>query len=202
MRFIPIRPSRLARAAARATMLALALHGASAAAAPLMDLRAEDVLPMAAQLRTSLALNPNQQLLWQQSEARTRALLRERQARRERLQKQAVQLAANPNAELRELGTAVEAEAAASAREDQQLRAAWLTVNDALDDRQRGAVLRLLADQLERVRDGAPPAREGAGREGGHGGPGGGRGRGAGGIGGSGTGGGPAQGGASGGIGF
>jgi len=202
MRCIPTRPRRLARAAARATLLALALHGASAAAAPLMDLRAEDVLPLAAQLRTSLALNPNQQLLWQQSEARTRALLRERQARRERLQKQAVQLAANPNAELRELGTAAEAEAAASAREDQQLRAAWLTVNDALDDRQRGAVLRLLADQLERVRDGAPPAREGAGREGGHGGPGGGRGRGAGGIGGTGTGGGSAQGGAGGGIGF
>ena len=153
-------------------MLALALHGASAAAAPLMDLRAEDVLPMAAQLRTSLALNPNQQLLWQQSEVRTRALLRER------LQKQAVQLAASPNAELRELGSAAEAEAAASALEDQQLRATWLTVNDALDDRQRGMVLRFLGDQLERVRDGAPLARAGgrAGREGGRGGPGGGRG--------------------------
>ena len=195
MRFTPTR-------LARAVVLALALHGASAAAVPLMDLRAEDILPLAAQLRTSLALTPNQQLLWQQSEARTRALLRERQARRERLQKQAVQLAANPNAELRELGSAAEAEAAASAGEDQQLRAAWLTVNDALDDRQRGVVLRLLADQLERVRDGAPPAREGAGREGGHGGPDGGRGRGAGGMGGTGTGGGPGQGGAGNGIGF
>ena len=200
MRFVPTCPTRLARAAMLA--LALALRGASAAAAPLMDLRAEDVLPMAAQLRTSLALNPNQQSLWQQSEARTRALLRERQARRERLQKQAVQLAASPNAELRELGSAAEAEAAASALEDQQLRGTWLTVNDALDDRQRGMVLRFLADQLERVRDGAPSAREGAGREGGHGGPGGGRGRGAGGMGGAGAGGGPAQGGAGSGIGF
>lgn len=176
-------------------VLALALHGASAAAAPLMDLRAEDVLPMAAQLRTELALNANQQLLWQQSEARTRALLRERQARRERLQVQAVQLSARPDAELRELGTATEAEAAASAREDEQLRALWLTMNDALDDRQRANVLRFLADQLERVRDGAPPAREGgAGREGGRGGPGGGPGgRGRGGAG---------QGSAGGGIGF
>jgi hypothetical protein len=200
MRFVPTCPTRLARAAMLA--LALALRGASAAAAPLMDLRAEDVLPMAAQLRTSLALNPNQQSLWQQSEARTRALLRERQARRERLQKQAVQLAASPNAELRELGSAAEAEAAASALEDQQLRGTWLAVNDALDDRQRGMVLRFLADQLERVRDGAPSAREGAGREGGHGGPGGGRGRGAGGMGGAGAGGGPAQGGAGSGIGF
>lgn len=91
---------------ARAALLALALHGAGAAAAPLMDLRAEDVLPMAAQLRTELALNANQLLLWQQSEARTRALLRERQTRRERLQAQAAQLSARPDAELRELGTA------------------------------------------------------------------------------------------------
>ncbi|MFC5477595.1 hypothetical protein [Massilia suwonensis] len=169
-----------------AAVLALALQGAGAAAAPLMDLRAEDVLPMAAQLRTELALNANQQLLWQQSEARTRALLRERQTRRERLQAQAVQLSGRPDAELRELGSAADAEAAASAAEDGQLRAIWLTMNDALDDRQRAKVLRFLADQLERVRDGAPPAREGgAGREGGRGGPGtgpgGGRGRGGGG---------------------
>lgn len=192
---------------ARAALLALALHGAGAAAAPLMDLRAEDVLPMAAQLRTELALNANQLLLWQQSEARTRALLRERQTRRERLQAQAAQLSARPDAELRELGTAADTEAAASAREDEQLRALWLTMNDALDDGQRAKVLRFLADQLERVRDGAPPAREsGAGREGGRGGPGGGRGRGAGsGGGGAGFPGGSgagSQGGASGGIGF
>lgn len=179
---------------ARAGLLALALHGAGVGAAPLMDLRAEDVLPMAAQLRVDLALNANQQLLWQQSEARTRTLLRERQARRERLQKQALQLSGRPDAELRELGTAADSEAAASAQEDRQLRAIWLTMNDALDDGQRNKVLRFLADQLERVRDGAPPAREGgAGREGGHGpggGPGGGRGRGTG------------QGGAGGSIGF
>jgi hypothetical protein len=138
-------------------------------------------LPMAPQLRTSLALNANQQVLWQQSEARTRSLLRERQARRERLQKQAVQLAARPDAELRDLGAAAETEAALSAQEDAQLRSLWLTLNDALDDGQRRTVLRFLGDQLERVREGAPPAREGggAGREGNHGGgPGGGRGRG------------------------
>ena len=166
---------------ARAAALALLLHAGSSAASPLMDVRAEDLLPMASSVRTSLALNANQQQLWQQSEARTRSLLRERQARRERLQKQAVQLAARENAELRELGVAAETEAAASALEDAQLRALWLTMNDALDDGQRRSVLRFLADQLERVREAAPPVREGggAGREGGHGGgPGGGRGRG------------------------
>jgi hypothetical protein len=117
--------------------------------------------------------------LWQQSEARTRSVLRERQARRERLQKQASALAARDNAELRDLESAAETEAAASALEDAQLRGLWLTMNDALDDGQRRTVLRFLADQLERVRDGAPERGEGKpGRDnGGHGGPGGGRSR-------------------------
>lgn len=183
---------------ARAAALALILHAGAAAASPLMDLRADDLLAMAPELRKALALNANQQLLWQQSEQRTRALLRERQGRRERLQAQAAALANNPGAELRELGTAADAEAQASAREDKALREQWLLLNDALDDRQRAVVLRFLADQLERVRDAAPPRGEGGPREGGgHGGPGGagGRGRpgGAGGMGGN-------QGGAS--IGF
>ncbi|MBD8531372.1 MULTISPECIES: hypothetical protein [unclassified Massilia] len=167
----------------RVASLALLLHAGSALAAPVMELRVEDLLPMAPHLRNALALNPNQLLLWQQSEARTRTLLRERQARRERLQKGATQLAAREDAELRELGLAAETEAAASAQEEAQLRSLWLTMNDALDDNQRRTVLRFLADQLERVRDGAPPAHaegkasSGAGREGGHGAPGGGRGR-------------------------
>ena len=167
----------------RVTALALLLPAGAALAAPVMEMRAEDLLPMAPHLRSTLELNPNQLLLWQQSEARTRTLLRERQARRERLQKGAIQLAAREDAELRELGLAVETEAAASAQEDAQLRSLWLMMNDALDDNQRRTVLRFLADQLERVRDGAPPAHPdaraggGAGREGGHGGPGGGRGR-------------------------
>lgn len=151
----------------RGAALALCLHAGLASAAPLMDLRAEDLLPMASTLRASLALNPNQLLLWQQSEARSRTLLRERQARRERLQKGAAGLAARDKAEMRELGMAAEKEAAASAQEDAQLRAIWLTMNDALDDQQRGTVLRFLADQLARVRDAAPasassPSRPGA----------------------------------------
>ena len=158
---------------ARAAALALILHAGAATASPLMDLRADDLLAMAPELRKALTLNANQQLLWQQSEQRTRALLRERQGRRERLQAQAAALANNPGAELRTLGTAADAEAQASAQEDQALREQWLLLNDALDDRQRAVVLRFLADQLERVRDAAPPRGEGGGaREGGgHGGP-------------------------------
>ncbi|MEW6021241.1 MAG: hypothetical protein AB1807_03770 [Pseudomonadota bacterium] len=178
-------PTSLVRAAA----LALILHTGVAAASPLMDLRAADLLAMAPELRKALALNANQQLLWQQSEARTRAILRERQGRRERLQAQATALAQDPGAELRTLGTAVDTEAQASAAEDKALREQWLLLNDALDDRQRAQVLRFLADQLERVRDGGPVRgeeggkREG-GRDGGPGGPGGGRGRPGGGMGG------------------
>ncbi|MCC2959987.1 hypothetical protein LK540_06035 [Massilia sp. IC2-278] len=186
MNLTRLTPAHFARAAA----LALVLHAGAATASPLMDLRADDLLAMAPELRKALALNANQQLLWQQSEQRTRALLRERQGRRERLQAQAAVLARNPGAELRELGTAADAEAQASAQEDKALREQWLLLNDALDDRQRAVVLRFLADQLERVRDAAPPRGEGGPREGGgHGGPGGagGRGRpgGAGGMGGN-----------------
>ena len=162
---------------AHAASLALLLHVGSVAASPLMDLRAEDLLPMAPQLRSWLGLNANQQGLWQQSEARSRSVLRERQARREGLQKQASALGARDKAELRDLGAAAETEAAASALEDAQLRGLWLTMNDALDDGQRRTVLRFLDDQLERARDGAQPAREsGAGREAGHSAPGSGRG--------------------------
>jgi hypothetical protein len=49
-------------------------------------MRAEDYLPMAAELKKSLNLNANQQTLWSQTESRTRKLLAERKARRERLQ--------------------------------------------------------------------------------------------------------------------
>lgn len=173
---------------ARAAALALLLHAGAAGATPVMDLRADDLLALAPELRTALALSANQQRLWQQSESRSRALLRERQARRARLQEQGAQLARREGAELRELGAALDAEAAASAAEDRQLRELWLVFNDALDDRQRAVVLRFLADQLERVRDAAPPRGEGGAREGGReGGPGGGRGRPDGGMGGPGA---------------
>ena len=63
---------------ARAAALALLLHAGLAGATPVMDLRADDLLALAPELRTALGLSANQQRLWQQSESRTRALLRER----------------------------------------------------------------------------------------------------------------------------
>jgi hypothetical protein len=171
--------SRLPARLARAFVFAFAVGAAAPSfAVPLMDLRAEDLLPMAGEFKKALELNPNQQTLWNQVEARSRAVLRERQHRRDALQDQAKALLARPDVELRELGKAVEAEQAAAAGEDRALRELWLGVNDALDDKQRARIAALLAEQLMRVvPEGRPDgARGGGGEKGGR--PGGGHGRG------------------------
>lgn len=171
---------------ARACLLALAVGAAAPSfAVPLMDMRAEDLLFLASDVKTSMNLNANQQTLWSQVESRSRAILRERQHRREALQEQARAMLAKPDVELRELGKLVDAESAASMAEDRQLRELWLGLNDALDDKQRAQVAIFLGEQLVRV---VPEGRPGGGaRGGGERGPGGGRpggGRGRGGMGG------------------
>jgi hypothetical protein len=143
---------------ARGLALALALAGAAAPvlAVPVMDMRAEDLLTMAADFRKELNLNANQLTLWQQTESRTRTLLRERQSRRERMQLAIRPALDNKDVELRELAGGVDAEDAASAAEDKQLREWWLGVNDALNETQRKQVAVFLAEQMQRVQgDGA-----------------------------------------------
>jgi hypothetical protein len=177
-------PARLARAFAFAFAIAAT---APSFAVPLMDMRAEDLLPMASEFKKSLNLTPNQQTLWNQVEGRSRAVLRERQRRREAIQEQAKALLAKPDVELRALNKTVEAELATAADEDRALREAWLGVNDALDDKQRAQIATLLAEQLMRV---VPEGRpDGGGERGGR--PGGGHGRGGPGGGGGGGMGGP-----------
>ena len=158
---------------ARAFLCALAIGGAVPSfAVPLMDMRVEDLLFMSADVKTSLHLTPNQQTLWNQVEGRSRAILRERQRRREALQEQAKTLLAKPEVELRDLNRAVEAESAATHTEDKQLRAAWLEVNDALDDKQRAQVAAYIGEQLMRVVPEGHSGGErgcGGGRMGGHG---------------------------------
>jgi hypothetical protein len=154
---------------ARALLLSLALAGATPAfALPLMDLRPDVLLAMAPDFHKSLNLNPNQQTLWQQVEAKSRSVLRERQSRREKLQQQGKALLDKPGAELRELGALVDAEEASTVAEDKQLRELWLTVNDALDDNQRRLVAAFVGEQMQRVDGGegrgAPGAREEGGR--------------------------------------
>lgn len=184
--------STISARVARACLLALALGAAAPSfAVPLMELRAEDLLPMASEWKKSLNLNANQQTLWNQVEGRSRTILRERTQRRDALQEQARAMLAKPDVELRDLDKAAAAESALEAAEDQQLRALWLGVNDALDDKQRAQVATFLGEQLMRVvpegraegrpagerggeRSGGRPGGHGRGGMGGMGGPGGG----------------------------
>lgn len=176
-----------------ACLLAFAIGSAAAPsfALPLMDMRVEDLMFMAADFKKSMNLSTNQQTLWNQVEGRTRSVLRERQHRRELLQEQARTMLAKPDVELRALNKLVEAESAAAAAEDRQLRESWLGVNDALDDKQRAQVALFLGEQLMRVVPEGRPGGEGGGGRGEGGRPGGRGGRGMGGPGGGGGGMGP-----------
>jgi uncharacterized membrane protein YgcG len=179
-------PLRLLRAAIAALAIGAAVP---ALAVPLMELRAEDLLPMASEFKKALNLNPNQQTLWNQVEGRSRSILRERVQRRDALQEQAKAMLAKPTVELRDLDKAAAAENTLEAAEDRQLRELWLGVNDALDDKQRAQIATFLSEQLMRVvpegrpdgggdRSGGRPGGGGRGGRGGMGGPGGGGGMG------------------------
>lgn len=157
------------------SVLALAAAlSAPALATPVMDWRAPDLLMMAPDLKGTLKLNANQATLWNQTESRTRALLRERQSRQEKLQARALQALQASGVELRELAGALDAEDATLVAENRQLREWWLTLNDALNDTQRQAVAVFLAEQLQRKPEGpgrgdGPPRGEGGGEgRGGH----------------------------------
>ena len=128
------------------------------AAAPLpslatnvMELRAEQLLMGANFLKDSLSLTPNQQILWQKTAARSSSILRERQSRRERFQVELKGALADPAADPRKLTARLDEETERSNAEEKQLRELWLTVSDALDDRQRTLASQFLVTQLERV---------------------------------------------------
>ncbi|WP_128083003.1 hypothetical protein [Collimonas arenae] len=128
---------------------------ASALATPVMDFRAEDVLSAADGLKDDLHLNPNQQTLWGQLAAKTKVIVKERERRQQDLQANMRSGLNNPNIDLRQLSTAIDAESSLSAQDGRQLRELWLTMNDALDDQQRQAVRLYLADRLQRASDAA-----------------------------------------------
>ncbi|KAB8058473.1 hypothetical protein GCN74_15910 [Janthinobacterium sp. FT14W] len=151
--------------------LLLGTTALTATAVPLADMRLEDLLPMAPDFRTELKLNANQTTLWQQVEGKSRQLLRERKARRERLQAAVTQGLQAPRLELRDLLAGMDNESTVSLAEEKQLREWWLSVNDALDEHQRQMVAQFIAGQMARVMDAAVPRSESRGAPGGeHGG--------------------------------
>ncbi len=180
---LPLIPSTSAArslALAAALLLAAGAMPSPALAVPVLDMHAEDFLPMAADLKKALNLNPNQQILWQQMESKTRNLLRERKIRRDRLQAATQAGTQGANVELRDLTKAIDEETNAAAAEEKLLREWWLTVNDALNESQRQIVVQQVGEHLLRVPDnGASPSphsgehkeeggeRRGGGRRGG-----------------------------------
>ncbi len=148
----------------------------SALALPATEMRIEDLLPMGADLKLALKLNPNQTILWQQVEQKTRVIVRERNSRREKLQLALRQGLSQGKVELRDLVGGLADDQSAAAAEQTQLRELWLSVNDALDENQRQLVVNFLTEQLLRVPDngsphaGAPRAKDdGGGHQRGHG---------------------------------
>jgi hypothetical protein len=121
-----------------------------ARALPLHEIRLDDLLAQAPELKKSLALTANQALLWQQLEPKIRQVIRTRQLRREKLQSELRQALDKPATELRELAPKLNAESDIALPEDKQLQEYFLTLNDALDDNQRQMVLHFWSDQLQR----------------------------------------------------
>lgn len=120
-----------------------------AQAVPITDWRTDDLMMQAAEARKELGLHENQNLLWEQSVRKTRAILRTRKERRELVDATARKAAVDPAAGLRQLAAPLDEDAALSQIEDRQLRETWLTLNDALDDRQRAVVLGRVRSMLE-----------------------------------------------------
>lgn len=123
------------------------------------DMRAEQLIFAASFMKEPLALTPNQQVLWQQVNAKSETLLRARKQRRDKLHSVLAASLAGGNADLRELAGGMAQESRTSADEETQLRELWLTVNDALNDQQRAVALKFLVTQLERVEQGDRPPR-------------------------------------------
>ena len=143
--------------------LLLGTTALTASAVPIAEMRLEDLLPMAPDFKAELKLNANQAILWQQVEGKTRQLLRERKARRERLQAAVTQGLQVPRLELRDLLAGMDNESTLSLAEEKQVREWWLSVNDALDESQRQAVAQFIAGQMARVMDAAAPHGESRG---------------------------------------
>lgn len=150
--------------------LAGALAAVPASATRLMDMEAEQLVRAAGFARESLALTPNQEILFQQVSARSMTVLRARQVRREHLQADLKARLTDPRQQLRDMALALDQEAATSTAEERQLRELWLTLHDALTDAQRTATAQFLVSQLERVDAPARPSQERAqGERGEHG---------------------------------
>ncbi len=137
----------------RLCLFALCICSASVLAIPALEISSEILLYQLPELKKLLKLNPNQLILWQQSETTTRALLRTQTSRRKQVSERVRQMLDVSGVDLRDIDKNIAAETSLSQQENGQLREIWLTVNDALDDSQRAVVVHFLKEQLARSID-------------------------------------------------
>lgn len=122
-------------------------------ATPVMELRLDSLLANAGELKKELNLNANQQLLWQQTESKLSAMQHQREKRRERLQTELELRLEQSNLELRDLNPQIAQEEQSTLQENQQMRELVLTLNDALDDKQRLSLQMLINASLRATAD-------------------------------------------------
>ncbi len=127
--------------------------------------RAEDVVPILSEFKTSAKLSANQQILWQQTETRVRTLLHQRETRQREMQERVKKRLQEKAPELRDLAKAMDQDDAITAQENQQLREYWMTLHDALNDEQREALTVLMNEQLLRQPGADKEHRSGPGKK-------------------------------------
>jgi hypothetical protein len=127
-------------------------------AATLFDVPSEEMLRQAGEIRQKLNLQNTQAMLWLQAEGATRDMLRERQARRERL---LIELGAalGTALPLRDLAKKIAAEEDFSLLETRRNRELWLDIDASLDDASRQAFRSAIRQQLEKP-EGSKDARK------------------------------------------
>ncbi len=134
------------------------LFASLAHATPVMEVRLDGLLAKAGELKKDLNLNANQQLLWQQTESKLSSVLHQRDVRRNRMQAELELRLEQNNIELRDLNPQIEQEEQTTAQENKQMRELVLTLNDALDDKQRQALQMFINASLRTTAD-APKAK-------------------------------------------
>lgn len=139
-------------------LLCLAIVPARAAAQ--MGLQSEDAIGRVSQVLQGLNLTTNQRILWQQVEARSRRLIAERQAVRDRGMFEARRALANLDVELRQIAARLDAASDEERRLARQIQEEWLVLEEALDDRQRKELREFMLDQLARGDRPAPERAE------------------------------------------
>jgi vacuolar-type H+-ATPase catalytic subunit A/Vma1 len=133
----------------------------SAYAVDVWEFRAQDILPILSEYKTSANFSANQQALWSQMESKTKTILRTRDERRQAIQVSIKKRFQDKSPELRDLAKLLDQDDIASAQENQALRESWMTMYDALNDAQRDALVLMLNDQLARVADKPKEMRSG-----------------------------------------